>query len=172
MFLTEEPAIPVACCHVGGEGCVRYTITSIVYLLKLPNIDMFPNVTWSQISSCLSTVQLRLSMLGASPCLPSLSHTSFPPSLSPSHTYTHAVDNRLDCPKCRKVTYLGNGGIDALPSNYALNDLLEILPPDDTSSFPSTPIDPCRPFPGKDVDILTFISLGVLSPLHEVRTTL
>ena len=47
------------------------------------------------------------------------------------------------------MTVLDGGGISALPSNYALNDILEVLPEDTSTFSPSTPSIPFRPFPGE-----------------------
>lgn len=54
--------------------------------------------------------------------------------------YVH-VDTELHCPKCRKVTSLSDGGVDSLPVNYALKDVIEVMPDDAALSFsPSTPV--------------------------------
>ena len=52
------------------------------------------------------------------------------------------VDFELYCPKCRKVTTLGLGGVDDLPVNYALQDVVEVMPTDESISSisPSTPL--------------------------------
>lgn len=77
------------------------------------------------------------------------------------HMYMHtsmqtypSASNKLQCPKCRKVTYLDENGIDALPSNYALKDIIDILPLEDPTTFsPSTPVLPFRSFPGKSLGL-------------------
>ena len=49
-------------------------------------------------------------------------------------------DRELYCPKCRKVTLLDEHGVDALPMNYALKDIVEAMPEDASTFSPSTPV--------------------------------
>ncbi len=44
------------------------------------------------------------------------------------------------------MTSLGPGGVEDLPVNYALNDVIEVMPDDSVNSFsPSTPLTSLGP---------------------------
>ncbi len=46
-------------------------------------------------------------------------------------------ERELHCPRCRKITFLDDGGVEALPINYDLQGVVEAMPEDFS---PSTPV--------------------------------